>query len=594
MILSLVNFLNNYWVVLLLCFLIITIIVVFFLFINQKYYKKEKTFKECLNDTKSQQISVIIDFEEKMVEKRYLYDQTNTDEIMTIDEFFVRFDRCNSEKFKKWLNNVSQIQDFNKTRRIELVMYENHERKVYMVDLESYNYYSKRYYLTFIDTTESMNVFNRIDKLAPSTIDMELFYQTANERLSVVDEHSNNFLIYIVYKEREYLRKEFPKDILNNIEESIYHRLNKDKLENELLSKTDNGAFVIFSTNVANIKKYKQRIKRILQRNSGVYDLAQHRFSYSINLYAGYVIIDKENVLSMDDTLKAEATADYAIKRGHFSDRLQAFDGNVQNTHTELNNMLLAVEKVVLSNSFEVKFTPIIDKENKEICGYFISIDLPKSLKISFTAFMDFIKRKSFRFKFFKNVFEQIITFKYNNKTSPNVFYFSFDFDHLQRVMEAYQSQSYFSELNIYFCVEFSNSTMQNNDLISIEKKLAYYQDTKDIKFGITYNSLTTIYLNSKIYLKADVVLLTGQLIDGLLDKYSNETLIDMYTNVAKSYNQEIIGLNVSSLAIYEVFQHNNINKFGGSLLTPYVTNSNKIVDKSLLKQLSDIENRKY
>ena len=78
-------------------------------------------------------------------------------------------------------------------------------------------------------------------------------------------------------------------------------------------------------------------------------------------------------------------------------------------------------------------------------------------------------------------------------------FFFSFDFDDIEKVMEAYESNEEFKKINIYFCLEFSNTTMQNNDLITIERRIAHYQKYNHVKFGINYNTLTALYLNAKI-----------------------------------------------------------------------------------------------
>jgi hypothetical protein len=134
---------------------------------------------------------------------------------------------------------------------------------------------------------------------------------------------------------------------------------------------------------------------------------------------------------------------------------------------------------------------------------------------------------------------------------------------------------------------------MQNTDLITIEKKMTHYIDELNVKFGISYNTLSTIYLNAKIYSKAEVILLTGQLIENALDKYSNEGLIDVYTKVAASYGQDVIATNVKSIALYELLAHYKISKVGGSFFTPYVI-KNKIEDNVLLKVLNDIEVRPY
>ena len=90
--------------------------------------------------------------------------------------------------------------------------------------------------------------------------------------------------------------------------------------------------------------------------------------------------------------------------------------------------------------------------------------------------------------------------------------------------------------------VEFSTDTLRNNNLIEIERKLIKNKEKNKFKLGITYNTLNTIYLNDKIYSKAKVVLLTGQLIEHALDNYKNASLLELYTKVANSYHQEVIG----------------------------------------------------
>ena len=77
------------------------------------------------------------------------------------------------------------------------------------------------------------------------------------------------------------------------------------------------------------------------------------------------------------------------------------------------------------------------------------------------------------------------------------------------------------------------------------------------------------------------------------MDNYSNESLIEVYTKVAASYAQEVIGLNVTSLAVYELFKHYNVKQVGGIYLTPYIIND-KIEDKFFLRSLQEIEKRSY
>ncbi len=589
MVLAANEFLNNNWSKILFALLLLATFAFLAFYIYFKFIKKEKSFKDSLNEAKLLQIAITIDLEEKIVEKYYLYDQTHKDEIISLDEFFVCFDKTNAEKLNYWLGHIARATDFRKTRRVELVMYDNNSRGVYLVELESYNAELKKYYLIFKDMTESINVFRRAGKI-PVVTDNEDFYNKANERLCVVDDDANNFLVAIKYKEQSFAAKELQSDILRLVEDSIYKKLDKMKFDNELLCLTSNGTFLLFSTNVVNVKKYKSHIKKLLLSNSGVYNIIQNRFSYTVNLIAGYTRIHKYEKISIDKTLEAETAANVLMNKGHFGERLQLFDDNLQNVHTVLNNKLLAVEKVVTQNLFSLDLVPIIKTISKTVSGYYVSIHLPHSLNMDLSEFMNLIQQRSFRFRFYTQVFEQMLQVKdYKNKT----FYFSFDFENLKSVMDAYQSNEQYSQLNFYFCIEFSNITMQNTDLITIEKKLASFKENANIKFGITYNTLTTIYLNDKIYAKANVVLLSGQLIEQSLDRYTNESLIDIYTKVASSYNQEVIGLNVKSLAIYEMLNHYKVSKVGGSFLTPYVED-NKINDKSILKTLSEIENRTY
>ena len=159
--------------------------------------------------------------------------------------------------------------------------------------------------------------------------------------------------------------------------------------------------------------------------------------------------------------------------------------------------------------------------------------------------------------------------------------------------METYSIDDGGKPLDIYFCIEFSNTTMQDTDLISIERELFHFIESKKVKFAINYNTLTTIYLNARIYSYASVVLLSGQLVEKSLENYSNSSLIDVYTKVAKLYNQEVIGLDVYSPAIYELLFQHGVRKMGGKYITKNIE-EDKITNKAILNELNTIENRKY
>ena len=204
---SIATFLSEYWMWIILILLILLSLSLLAFYIYKEFVEPERSFKDNLNEAKQVQIAVHIDMEEKKVEKYYLYDQTHKDECISLDEFYVRFDKNNAEKLRKWLNNITKVTDFNKTRRIELVMYDNNNtRGVYLVELDSYNDENKRFFLTFKDMTDSINVFRRAGKISV-THENEQFFEKANERISVTDDEACNYLVAIRYKDYEFANK---------------------------------------------------------------------------------------------------------------------------------------------------------------------------------------------------------------------------------------------------------------------------------------------------------------------------------------------------------------------------------------------------
>lgn len=584
------DYLSKYWFYIVLIVAILLFIGILVYYLYQKFFINQQSFKENFTDAKQIQMAICIDLDEKKVEKYYLYDQTNKNEIVALDEFLVHFDKSNADKLKSWLTMISRVTDFNKTRRQEFVMYDkNNQRRVYLAELERYDSENKRYHLIFKDMTDSANVSRRAGKIS-SYFENEVFFEKANEKLLVSDEDSNNYLIAIKYKEHSYASKELQYDLLRLLEDSVFNALNNKKFDNDLLCVTGNGSFLLFSANVANEKKYKHNIRKLLLSCSKEYNIIANKFSYTITLVAGYTKINRHEHLSVDKILEAETAADTLILKNRFSDRLQLFDEHIQNVNTEHNNKLLAIEKVITQNQFKVVYEPILKVKTKTVTGYSVKIELPAYLNMNLEEFLNFAKQRSYRANFFYRVFEQIKRHPENKKKN---FYLSFDFDNLSKVMDAYVMDESFKSSRIYFCLEFSSATMQHTDLITIEKAITAYKDTHKVKFCLTYNSLSTLYLNEKIYMKFDLVLMTGQFIEQCLDQYSNSSLLDIYSQIALKYNHEVIGLNVSSLAIYETLIHYNVVRVSGSYLTPYVEND-KITDKTFLKQLEEIEMKTY
>ena len=592
MYMSFYELINEYWIYLVLAIITLIFLGVLFYLIYNTYFNERKSFKENLSDSKSIEFTIVIDYEEKLVEKYYMYEQNGNNEIMLLDEFFVKFDKANVEKFKNWLETISKNLDFDKTRRIEIVMYDKHsERSIYLVELENYHIESKKFFLNFKDISNTPQIQRRASKKVIKVDDAE-FYEKANDRIFVSDFNSKNFIVAIKYKEYQCAEKELQIDLLNEIEENLYDALNELKNDNDLLCLSSNGTFLLFSANVVNVKKYKQHIKRMLSTISGERVIVENKFSYTTTLIAGFTYVLKEEKLTMDKILEAESAANFLLgKSRHSSERLQQFDEHLRNAMNIANNKLMIIEKVVNDALFSLEYTPIINVKNKKVNEYYVNIKLPHAINMELSEFLQIAKKRTFRTAFYQKIFSKMIEDK---KNSNDKYYLSFDYDDLTKVMEAYASNKLYSKLDIYFCMSFSGTTLQNTNLISIEKKLDVCKKDYDVKFGILYNGLNTIYLNAKIYKKADVVLLSGSLIEHSLDTYENSSLIDVYIKVASSYSHEVIGLNVQNLALYEMLMHFKVKKVAGTYLTPYVTKNNQIEDKTLLKVLSDIENKKY
>ena len=259
-----IDYLSKYWLLIVLILTILASLILLSFLIYRQFFQKDKSFKDNLLAAKQVQIAVCIDMEEKKVEKYYLYDQNNKDEIISLDEILVHFDKMNVEKLKNWLTSITRVTDFSKTRRNELVMYnKNNDRRVYLVELERYDTENKRYHLNFKDMTDSINIFRRAGKIAAYS-ENEDFFNKANERLAVSDSNADNYLVVIKYKEHSFAKKELQYDTLRLVEESVYNKINLNKYDSDLVCLTSNGTFLLFSANVANIKKYKKNIKRIL------------------------------------------------------------------------------------------------------------------------------------------------------------------------------------------------------------------------------------------------------------------------------------------------------------------------------------------
>ena len=552
--------------------------------------RKEVSFDEKFLESKSEKISICIDEGEGQVEKYFIYDKEGRYETIPIEAFYMEFDKSNSNKLKEWLGHISRVTDFNKTRRIEVVMYQErtNKRRVYLVELNCYIAELKKYYLTFKDITASMGLRQKITRVVILNDD-EVFFKNSNAKNVASDAETSSYLVAFRFKEYAFAFKELQHEIMLSLQEKIYYAISDNRLENEIVCSIEDGTIVLFSTNVTNEKRFVSHIKSLIQNASKEYELIKHQFKYSVHLVGGYIKVEKDEEISMDTVLKAKTAADYIISSGNGNNKLQLFDSTLQKYYDETNKKVFEVEETIKNELFTIDYVPLIETKKKEVKGYFLSINIPQNLDMDYHTFIHFAKIKHLRNEFYKKVFTNI---RQQKDKRRQAFYLPFDFDDIDRLFEAYNSSDEFQMINCYFCVEFSSSTLLNYDLISIEKKLASHAGDK-IKFGLSYNTETPLYLNAKIYSKISTVLFRDRLIEGILDKYSIGALINVYCDVAKQYNHEIIGLNVDSIELYETLAHLKVNKVGGKFITQNI-DDDRITDEKLLLTLNEIEKRPY
>ena len=87
MYMSFYELINEYWIYLVLAIITLIFLGVLFYLIYNTYFNERKSFKENLSDSKSIEFTIVIDYEEKLVEKYYMYEQNGNNEIMLLDEF---------------------------------------------------------------------------------------------------------------------------------------------------------------------------------------------------------------------------------------------------------------------------------------------------------------------------------------------------------------------------------------------------------------------------------------------------------------------------------------------------------------------------
>lgn len=551
--------------------------------------KKRTPFNKVFKYYKQIEMSIVINLNEKIVEKYYVYDQFHKSEILSLDEFYLRICDYNiCKRLDFWLEN---IKDNNYTSRLELAMYdENNNRRIYKAELERFDRENNTYYLFLKDTTESPEVIKRVNKIGNNT-NIDAFYEKANIILANRNIDEKYYLVAIKYKEFNDIRKLVKSsEYLSLLDALIYTRLNNRKNPNDLLCQSNEGVILLFTHSLMNEKKTKRAIKKLInQEASGTYIISKSR--YSINLVAGISAIKSGETLTGEKKIEAEEAANSLIKHYMSSEKIRFYDTTLVNKRNEELTLKARVQKIVEDMDFDFKYTKLFKVTDKKQDGFLVDFSLKAKDHLTKDEFINICREIGSRKLLYSKIFNEMLS---HNLYSNNTYYISLNYQDIDKVMEAYSSNEEFKKLNIYFCISYNNISKRSyNDISEVEKQIHLYKKSLKVHFGINYNSLQTIYLNENLYNLMEIVLFSGNLVANSLDTYGNGSLIDMYVKVAKKYKHFMIASDVSSLAIYEFFYKQGVNEIGGKVFTTKI-DSNEIVDKLLLLKLNAIENKTY
>ena len=293
------EFLNNYGLILVSLTLLAFVILLVIMLIYNNSSKEVKSFKKDLDDTKAVCLSVMVDMQEEIVEKYYLYEQNKNHEIISLNEFYLKFDSNSVNRLKAWFSSIASSSNTNRTRRMEVVMFDKSKtRSIYRIQLENYDKENDRYFLLFKDITDSIGVLRRVGKIVVSS-DSDNFYQKANERIFASDKESSNFLVAITFKEYHFAEKELQADYVKLLVDSIYNEFVKEIYTNDLLCISSDSVLLLLCSNVNNERKMKQHIKKMLIHNSKEYEIIAGKFKYTVTLVGGITKIENFEKLTV-------------------------------------------------------------------------------------------------------------------------------------------------------------------------------------------------------------------------------------------------------------------------------------------------------
>jgi len=543
--------------------------------------EKRKSFRENYRDYKETIMSIIIDEDEKRVERHYSYSSNKSHDYMSIDEFYLKFDSKNLAKLKNWLE-ISKKQTYY--HNIELVMYDDkNSRRVYMIEVDKIDHIKNRIYLTFSDVTESLALQKRIDR-ANNVDNLDAFYSLVLEKLHNTD--NSSYLIAIKYREFKDITHALKGEFIQLIDSTIYTEVRKEKFENDLLCIYGPGIILLSAFNVTNEKRLKSHIKKILVNASKTYIISKNQFSVTLLAGIRKIEANEDNISARVN--EAVAACDSLFEHFIKTERIRFYDTTLSKKDDEKDMRHKTTLNIVNKEKFTTIFKPFIDVNSNEIKGYIIDLKLPTLIEMDIPTFYKSCREIGLRKILFTKMYNNII----NSNHFNDVIYFPVDYSNLARAIDALQSSIAFENLNIVFCISFNNlSNDINNDVLIAERAITRYIKEYDLKFGLNFNSLQSISLNDTFYEFAKCILLSGSLIKYCLDNYKNNLLLDVYVSLAKKYNIPLYASNINSFALYEHIYGEGVNYTSGDIYDLYA-NENAITDKNFLARIEEAKSK--
>ena len=562
--------------------LILAFIVLIIYAIKKNCFSKDPSFNSTMNAFKSIQLSLLINLEEDKVEKYYIYDANNKSQIITFDEFCYSFDNNNVNRLKEWLNNIDDNFEYGGSKRIELVMLdENNKKRLYRFSLQNYLKESRKYFILANDITESSSVIQRYEKVY-SSYDLEKFFDKINDYRRIHEIKYPDCIVSFSFKEYEEIIRDFKGDSLKLLDYAILAKIEKFKEDDDIICQYKEGTFLMYSPQIEDLKYFKKRLKKLLNNCSGVINTVKSRFN--LTFVCGVSILKEDSIITRK-IIESSLAAKQALKKSFINDKVVFFNAELSKIQDEKVQKLQIVRKIIEEDLFSLTFTPIINKDWK-VVGYNLDIICDSFPNISRNEIFDGAQEMGIRKILFTKLFNTICDFI---TSKSMIFFLNFEYQHLGRLYETYISSPEYKKINCVFCLEFNNFDNKNITYRSIEKMMGQVRKNSNIKFAISSNKSQRNYLTETIYNRSDYLLLRGKLVNDSLETYYNKSNLEIQSRIANQYKLKLVGLDIKNIAQLEFLYNLDTLYFSGPLFTSKILKG-QVNDNQLLKQLIDLK----